>query len=105
MKNFYALKDNYTIGGLPKLLTDEESIKNMVYNNDVDKYTPLKSFRKGSVVRLVDKRPSHWNSYGEMDKFLGGTMIIEKFNHIEVVFQNVTRWVFYANSIAEVIKY
>ena len=105
MKNFYALKDEHKSYTVSKLLTDEESIKYMIYNNDVDKYIPLQPFRKGSVVRLVDKRPSHWSVHGGMDNYLGKEMVVEHFTNRNVVFQDCETWIFYPSSIAEVIKY
>ena len=105
MKNFYALKDEPGFYSLRSLLVDEKSIKDMIYNNNVDKYTPIQPFRIGSEVRLVTKRPRHWNNFGRMDEYLGKKVVVTDFDNRTVVFNVGRGWIFRPNSIAEVIKY
>lgn len=61
--------------------------------------------RDYQYVKLVSKRPTHWNKKGEMDKYLG---TIQKIYHVHengrVEFFNVDKWRFEINDIECVIE-
>jgi len=52
-------------------------------------------YRKGEVVKLVSKRPRHWNGQGEMDSYLGKIVILTADSDAgTVVFKGQRSWSF-----------
>ena len=56
----------------------------------------------GDTVTLVSERPSHWNNRGDMDKYLGTTVVIESLHTKENSFDfRVAEWNFKFTDIVE----
>jgi hypothetical protein len=70
-----------------------------------DSIGPYPLIEDDSVVRLVNKRDTHWNESGRMDKYLGGIAKIKVDSIYESIFAAENAgWMFYHKDILEVIN-
>lgn len=72
----------------------------------------IEDLKPGMKVRIIHKRQKHWNSEGEMDKWMGKVMTIETIRHVDdITMQEDTgegyrvddHWTWHLSDIAEII--
>lgn len=64
-------------------------------------------YERGDVVRLVSRRPYHWNSYGRMDMFLNTIQVVSNVKtngNLEFINPLTSPWAFKPIDIAQYIE-
>lgn len=73
---------------------DRSKFKFYLNDKEDEKMTPKFELKPGMKVRVkrYDQRPDHWNSYGEMDKYMGKVVTIKNIAY-DIVRIKEDRWV------------
>ena len=68
-------------------------------DNKKEEERTMREYKVGDTVQLVSERPEHWNPMGEMDSFLGATVVITYISNFHFEFVGSNGWYFRVEDI------